>query len=305
MRLLVTGASGYLGWHLVRYLAACGHQVLGCWASREVRFPDAESARLDVRDADACRALVNQWRATHIIHAGAMTKTDECERDPNAAQAVNVDGTRHLLEAAERADSHFTLVSTDLVFDGRRPGGMYPVEEQGGPDEPRPVMEYGRTKLAAERIVRDYMARGGAAAVVRSALIYGPPGAPRPCFLEWLLRNIREARGAVFTDEYRSPVFVGDLCRLLERVATRRATGLWHASGPERLSRYEFALLAADAAGLPRERVIGRRQADVALDAPRPADVSLDISATCAAFDWHPLPCRDGLRVALSELSGA
>jgi dTDP-4-dehydrorhamnose reductase len=245
--------------------------------------------------------MVAQWRPTHIIHAAALTKTDECEQNPPTARAINVDGTRHLLESAVEAGAHFTLVSTDLVFDGLRPGGRYPVETEGSPDEPRPVMEYGRTKLAAERLVCGQMARGAAAAVVRSALIYGPSGAPRPCFLEWLLRNIREAHGAAFTDEYRSPVYVGDLCWLLEIVAERQATGVWHASGPERLSRYEFALLAADAAGLPRANVVGRRQSEVNLGAPRPPDVSLDITATCAAFGWRPLPCRDGLRMALGE----
>ena len=270
------------------------NDVLACHRSTPVEFERAESASFDFRDAAACRRLIAAWQPTHIVHAGAITLTGDCERDPKGAREANVGGTRNLIEAAigVRHPPHLTFVSTDLVFDGTKPGGYY--NER---DQPNPLMEYGRTKVDAENLVAGAAgSRGAEAVVIRSALIFGPDLAPRPCFLKWMLAGIAESKGALFTDEYRSPVFVEDLAALIARVCETRATGKFHAGGSERLSRYAFGLLAAEVYGLPAANVIGRPSGSVTLSCPRPRDVSMDIRAAQRDLDYAPLPAPEALR---------
>ncbi|MEI7633192.1 MAG: SDR family oxidoreductase [bacterium] len=286
IRLFVTGASGFLGWRLTRQLER-RFMVTGACRSTPVQFAKADTVQFDLRNRSSCRDIIRRVSPTHVIHAGAMTLTGECERHPELAREVNVDGARHLLNACECLPTppFFLYVSTDLVFNGLK--GNYSEE-----DPPDPVMTYGKTKLAAENLVRHYH---GEWAIVRSALIYGPPGAPHPCFLDWMLEGIRKNEGALFTDEFRTPVFVDDLCTLLETIWIRRTTGLYHAGGIQRMSRYEFGLLAADVFGLSDANVRGCQSGCAALSSPRPPDVSLNIAKARRELGYSPRSCRAGL----------
>lgn len=293
MRLLLTGASGYLGWHFARHAGTAGHGVVGCHLNHATGMPDGNtSVRADFRDAADCRRLLKALRPDAIIHAGAMTNTSACEADPVAATATNVHGTANLLAAAGALDPlpHFVLISTDLVFDGVR--GMCREE-----DPPAPLMHYGRTKLEAERIVARHAGRW---TIVRSALIYGPAGTgSRRCFLDWMLEGMRAGTTTLFSDEYRSPVHVDDISRGLLAVVERAAGGLFHMGGPVRLSRAEFGWLAADAFALPRESVLGASSGGVSLAAPRPRDVSLCVEHAANLLGFAPMTPAEGLaRVA-------
>ncbi len=286
MKILVTGASGFLGWHLAGRLAA-DNEVLAAHGANEVRVPGTAGAALDFTDAAACERVVRAFSPTVVFHCGAMSLTGDCERDPDLAERVNVTGTAHLLRAAEmlRSPSHFVQISTDLVFDGS--SGNYSEE-----DPAAPLMVYGRTKLAAEQAVRGY---AGPWTIVRSALIYGPPSFRRPCFLQWMLDGIRKGTGALFDDEYRTPVFVGDLIRALLAVSGTRTTGLFHIGGRERLSRYEFGLLVAKAWQLPGENVLRASATQTPTDCPRPRDVSLNVAKARAALNYSPAPAEESL----------
>lgn len=301
MRVLVTGASGFLGHHLVRFLEA-HHEVAACWHSSPVEFDKARSVCLDFTDRDQCGSVLSDFAPTHIVHAGAMTQTGECEKAPEKAWKTNVEGTANLLDAAARHTPrterpHFVFLSTDLVFNGRKPGGRYREEETSAANGPDPLMVYGRTKLAAEQLVSRTAASGAlTATVLRSALIYGPPTAPRPCFLDWMIANIRRGDGTLFQDEYRSPVYVEDLCQAIVSACERKAEGVYHTGGPDRLSRYDFGLLVAELFSFPRDNVKGTSAAGTPLAALRPADVSLDITRTIRELNWRPRTCREGLQ---------
>ena len=290
MRIMVTGASGYLGWHLTSCAAAGDHEVLGCYYANPTLVPGVAMALLDFRDPQATIEAIKDFRPHAIVHAGAMTNTADCEVNPAAATKTNVDGTVNLLAAAQKISPlpHFVFISTDLVFDGKR--GMFREQDATGP-----LMHYGRTKVEAERAVRNYE---GMWTIVRSSLIYGPAGeATRHSFLDWMLSGIQRGGVTLYTDEYRSPVLVGDLCDALMTILVRKAWGIYHIAGAERTSRYEFALLAAEAFGLSQENIVGKpAPVGIAGSTPRPKDVSLCVERAIRDLDYQPTTAEDGLR---------
>ncbi len=210
-RLLVTGGSGYLGRVVVERARAAGWDVTA-----------PRSAAVDVRDAAAVTAAVNDSRADAVIHTAYV-------RDTAAARAVIVDGTANVVRAA--AGRRLIHVSTDVVFDGRL-GRPYRED-----DERSPITEYGSAKADAEVVVAGALD----AVTVRTSLIYGGPD--RPPSLHELLAV--DPGAGFYDDELRCPVQVDDLAAALVELAGPGPTGVVHVAGPDGLSRADFAVLVA------------------------------------------------------------
>jgi nucleoside-diphosphate-sugar epimerase len=171
---LITGATGMLGGRLAEKLHAQGVTV------RAYARPTSDVSRLKAlsaevvtggtADLDAIRCAVEG--ADWVFHtAGHITATApfEAEAESPLFQAVNVDFTRHLLEAGRRAGiGRFIFASSSSVYDRDVP---VPTPEEA---PLRPASVYGRSKLAAEEHVRAFQEKGVPGTIVRPAVIYGP-----------------------------------------------------------------------------------------------------------------------------------
>jgi dTDP-4-dehydrorhamnose reductase len=255
-RLLVTGGSGYLGGEVVRRATRTG------WTAVGTSFRSPGPVRLDVRDRAAVSALVSAVRPDAVIHTAYL-------QDGEEAWATNVDGTANVAWATAAAGARLVHLSTDLVFDGH--AGPY---REG--DLVDPVLDYGRSKAAAERAV---MAADPSAVLVRTSLIYG--GAE----LSGHERRILEVADghtdlAFFTDELRCPVRVADLADALLAVVSSEAAGPLHLAGADGVSRYEFACLVAAANGRRTDHLRTTTSAETAPQRPR--DCRLDCSRATA-----------------------
>ena len=143
-RLLVTGASGFLGARLVLEARRRGWFAFG--ASRSPWEEDG-AVQADLARRGEGERLLEEVRPEAVIHGAAMSRIPDCEKDPELAARVNRDGTGELARAAARRDLPFLYVSTDHVFDGNS-------APYGPEDPPSPVSVYGRTKVEGEEAVR-------------------------------------------------------------------------------------------------------------------------------------------------------
>lgn len=143
MKVFVTGVAGQLGHDVVNELTKRGHQAVGSDIA-----PTLESCAsyvpLDITDAAAVEQTIMQVQPDAIVHCAAWTAVDAAEDEENQAKvrAINVDGTKHIAEAAKKADAKMVYISTDYVFDGQ---GETPWE----PDckDYAPLNVYGQSKL--------------------------------------------------------------------------------------------------------------------------------------------------------------
>jgi dTDP-4-dehydrorhamnose reductase len=233
MKILITGAAGLVGSHLARRLAN-EHEVLAL-----------KHGDLDITDQKAVHRRVADAKPALIVNC-AVIQVDESEQAPARAQAVNVDGAGFLAEAAEKAGAEIVHFSTQYAFAGE-PVGRLPYTIQ---DEPRPVNNYGRTKIAGEAAVRSACARSY---IVRTSWVYGSGKNSFLCVVHDDLRAGKKLRA--IDDIWSSTTYVNDL---IDRVMTIRSTGrygTYHVVNDGVCSYYEFAIEAGRALGLTRAEI--------------------------------------------------
>jgi dTDP-4-dehydrorhamnose reductase len=282
---MVTGASGQLGGHVLRCLArtvpSC--DILAVAGRGAVVEVGTDVRRVDLGNPPAVRACADAYRPTHILHLGGITTVSEAYADPPRAQRINVDGTRALAVAAAELDARLLYSSTDMVFGGTKA----PYHET---DQPDPVSVYGHTKAEAEQVV----AAHANTLVARLPLMYGLPGTDRQTPFARQVDALRRGEPLrLFTDEFRTPAWLGDVAEALIALARSSMIGVVHVAGPIRLSRYEMGERIARALGIERPNLVATLQGTVPTPEPRPPDLSLAMERLPTAFPrLRPGPIR-------------
>lgn len=229
-RWFVTGAGGQLATALERVLEG------------EVFM--AREAALDIRDADAVRAAVRAFTPDVVVHTAAYTDVDGAEADEATAVAVNVEGTRNVVQAVRGTHTHVVFFSTDYVFDGTK---SKPYVET---DATAPLNVYGRTKLAAEELVLGWPH----GMVIRTAWLFSETGHN---FVKTILAAAREKARAgeplyVVDDQVGSPTCAAHLADAVdEALRLGVSPGLYHLAGSGYCSWFELAREVVAIAGIP------------------------------------------------------
>lgn len=223
MKVLVTGASGQVGYDVVRELTRRGHDVLA--PSRQ---------ELDLLHPDGIQPYILAKQPEAIIHCAAWTAVDDAEDKANRSlvETINVLATRALAEACHELDSKLIYLSTDYVFDGL---GQRPWTADDDAYEPLNV--YGKSKLDGEEIIRQILAKYY---IVRISWVFGSHGQN---FVKTMLRLAENHRQlTIVDDQIGRPTYTRDLARLLVDMVETDSYGTYHAcnEGPQ-ISWCQFA----------------------------------------------------------------
>lgn len=217
MRVLVTGVNGQLGQALLARLDE--HELSG------IDLPE-----VDITQREAITEAVCDASAEVVVHCAAYTDVDGCARDPQLAYRVNALGTQNVALACLQTGASMVHISTNEVFDGSNPGGY----EEWMPLQPRNA--YGRSKAAAEQMVRQLLTR---AYIVRTAWAYAPAGRN---FVHAILKIAGE-RGEirVVTDEIGNPTYMHDVAGAIAQLIHTGNYGTYHFVNEGSCSRWTFA----------------------------------------------------------------
>jgi len=299
MRVLVTGAAGFIGSTLCERLVADGHTVHGIDAfvgsyPEEAKRPNLEGVLrspaftftvADLRTADLDPILEG---VDAIVNEAAVAGLAPSWADLDLYVGCNLSGLGRLLEAARRANvSRFVQISTSSV---------YGIDAVGDETRPlRPSSPYGVTKLAAEHLVLAHVdAFGLPAAILRYFSIYGPRQRPDMAYHRFIEAMLDGRPITIFGDgeQTRSNTYVDDCVDATVRAIERATVGeIYNIGGGHTISLNDAVQLIAEATG--REPLIDRRP-------PVLGDqrhTSADTRKAQRAFDWRPAVApREGLQ---------
>ena len=284
MRVLVTGAAGFVGRHLLPVLRAAGHEPLPTDSRAD---PAAGIEALDICRATDADAAVRRLRPDACIHLAGVAFVPDAARNPQALNAINVEGPLHVAQALLRQAprARMLFVSSAQVYGIRnRPGAM---REHDPLD---PASPYARSKACAEAALLELAARQGLDVVIaRPGNHTGPGQSPKfvvPAFIH-AIRDFREGRRASIAvgnlDSERDFSDVRDVVAAYVLLLERGARGgIYNLSAGVHLRIGDLLQRIARLAG-----VSPPVQTDAALYRPTDAMPSLD-TARLRALGWRP-----------------
>jgi nucleoside-diphosphate-sugar epimerase len=244
VKVLVTGASGFLGHAVSAELCARGHEVAALVRRPGSEPPQTSAVNGDLTDQGPLRNTVESVGPDCVIHLAAEIAS---QRDARKIDEVNVEGTRRLLSACTAVDGpRFVFTSTVVTGDAH---GAELDEDSTLPVE----TAYGRSKQEGERLVRD---SGLHNVIIRPSHVYGPGG----WYADEFVRRLKQpGRFAVIGsgDNWWDVVHVHDVATACVDAAERAGSGaIYHVVDDEPIRYYDFVALTAGALGVGRPRRI-------------------------------------------------
>ena len=278
---LVTGGNGQLGRAIAREAARRGRSLC-VTGTKELRVEDQASVHRWLREQ----------KPRFVLHGGAWTDVDGCEKEPHKAMAQNGTGTAHVADLCAELGIGLVYVSTDFVFDGRAKRPYLETDPTG------PISAYGRSKLLGEQALAAHLRDNFY--TVRTSWVFGPKGKNFPAAILARARSGQPLK--VVTDQIGRPTYTDDLAVAMFDLCEMGAPGgIYHCSNEGQCSWRDFAVDILDAAGLGNVSVGSMTSQELGRPAARPA-WSVMSTDKLAAVRGRRLPdYRDALRRYLKE----
>jgi dTDP-4-dehydrorhamnose reductase len=281
MKILIMGASGLVGSHLLQACQSRGWDVLGTYHT----FAQPGLMPLKLTDSDDVRSLIQKSQPDVVFLPAFRSNVDYCEQNPEETYQINVVGCLNVAQATRDVGAKLVFYSSDYVFNGN----AGPYRET---DEPDPICVYGRQKLEVEQKIAEL---GENYLILRITVVYGHEAQAKN-FVVRLITNLKNGHTMkVPQDQVGSPTLVDDIAEASCRLVEVGATGIFHVAGPDVMSRYQFALNVAEVFGLPTENIMAVNTPELGQPAQRPLQAGMVCDRLHSSLNWNLRGFAEGL----------
>jgi dTDP-4-dehydrorhamnose reductase len=217
--ILITGFNGQLGYDLAKICH-----------DKSIAYLGIDKNQLDITDKEAVNTFFNMHSIDAVIHCAAYTAVDTAEDDKDVCNKVNIEGTKNIVDACQKAGSKLLFISTDYVFDGKKKD-LYETH-----DSTSPLSIYGQSKAIAENYTKENLSKYF---IVRISWAFGINGKN---FVRTMLRLGKEKDSiSVVSDQFGSPTYTKDVAQLLVDIIQSEKYGIYHATNEGFCSWSELA----------------------------------------------------------------
>ena len=289
--ILVIGGSGLVGSRLIELLTANNNSISATYFSNEIVHKICETFQLDITDSYKVDKVIKMIRPDTVINASGERNTRYCEKNPDEAYKVNVEGTKNIVDACKTINAKLAFISSDLVFDGTK--GKYSEE-----DEVNPLSIYGKQKVMAEEIIKDNLDNW---LIARASSIYGwDPG--RDNFVSWVIDELKNGQEIqIVYDQYVTPIYAGSLAYILIRLLENNKTGVYHVGEGECVNKYEFVKKIAEVFGFDEKLVKPISSDKLNQNIKTPKDNCLDLTKIKGELNFSGYSIIKGLQTMKKE----
>ena len=289
LKFLVTGSAGLIGRQIVKDLSET-HEVFSCYDKSKPEYGNA--VKMDLLNHEMISNVLLETEPDVVIHLGAMTGVDLCEKEESMAFDVNAKSTQIIAQQCSILNTFLVYVSTDYVFDGN--SGMYYESST-----PKPLSIYGKSKLEGEKMIQTFSSDW---CIARTSTPFGLHPTKKS-FPVWVIENLKKQKQIdVFPDQFTSPTYVPNLSKMLIEISERHLNGIFHAAGATKISRYEMARIISGKLNLDEKLLRDVSINELKLEAPRPKDSSLNISKADMILNEKPQKINQSLNSFIDEI---
>jgi dTDP-4-dehydrorhamnose reductase len=294
LKILLTGATGQVGWELARTLLPLGEVIA------------IDRSRVDFSDLKALKTLVQQLKPDVIVNPAAYTAVDKAETEKDLAYLINAEAPGMLAEEAKKLDALLVHYSTDYVFDGTKDS---PYTES---EPTNPLNVYGASKLAGELAIQsvacDYL-------ILRTSWVYASRANN---FLKTILRLATEREELkIIADQIGSPTWARLIAEItahvvkqacLEKMNSSFTSGIYHLTSSGYTSWHGFAEkiveIAREQGKLPLKNkvILPIPATDYPLPAHRPSNSRLSCQRLEQQFGLSLPSWEKALMLCMQEL---
>ena len=267
-KILIIGGSGFVSTNLIKYLPE-NWEIFATYNSNIIKSEKIQSFKINFLETpEKIIPIIQNIEPDYIVDTVAFPSVDFCEENHSIADKLHIDATKIISKISNKINSKLLFLSTDAVFEGELNKKYFET------NIPKPINYYGFTKLKAEKIV---LASSKNNVVLRTAVIYGVGIQSR--FTNWILSYLRYKKPVdPFVDQFNSPTLVDDLSQVMLKILKNDISGLFHATGPTCVNRYDFAVMLAKEFNLDSNLVKPVTSSQKKQNAPRPISTCLNSS---------------------------
>jgi len=289
LKFLVTGSAGLVGQQVVKYLSK-SNQVFSCYNESKPEYGD--SVKMDLKNYEMVSSVLTEIKPDVVIHLGAMTGVDLCEKEESMAFDINTKATQIIAQQCSILNTFLVYVSTDYVFDGNT--GMY--EEN---DTTNPLGFYGKSKLLGEKSIQNFSSNW---CIARTSTPFGLHSTKKS-FPIWVIENLQKQKQIdVLTDQFTSPTYVPNLSKMLIEISERHLNGIFHVAGATKISRYDVARMISNKLNFDEKLLRDVSINELKWEAQRPKDSSLNISKADIILNEKPQKINQSIDLFIDEI---
>ncbi len=221
MNNLILGASGKIGSYLIKN----DRSILYTYNSKKIKG----GIKFNFLKNNISKLIKNK-KINAVILLGAVSDPNICYKKKNLTNKINVLSTIKILKELIKKDIYFIFFSSEFVFNGKK-------KNFSEKDKAKPINIYGKQKLKVEKFI---IKNAKKYSIFRIAKTYGDELNDNTLITNYL-KNILigQKKFIVASDQFFSPLFLGDLKKIIKIFTKKKINGIFNVGGPERLSRYD------------------------------------------------------------------
>lgn len=290
MKILLTGATGLLGEHLIKSKPG-KYTIVGTYhkISPRIKKNNVSYKKLDITNFSDISTLIEEVNPEVILHTASLGNVDYCQQHQEEARKINIDASLRLFSSAHTAKSKFVFFSTNAIYDGKNA----PYDENSST---KPLDFYGKTKLEVEKKLEKFMEIDDIL-IVRLMTMYGwnnPKERTNP--VTWFLQRLRSGNKLYVVDDvYNNYLYAKDAAEGIWKLVEAKTCGKINMSGLETISRYELALKTAAVFELDKRLIKPVESSFFPHLAKRPKFNAFNIKKIKRLISFKPLSIDEGL----------
>lgn len=294
MRIVFTGITGLLGGYFFKKRDS-GYEIIGV-ADKNIQEDSKNFFKIDITDRQQVLDFIKKVSPAILVHAASLGNVDYCEKHPEEAYRVNVEGTQNIIKAAKQINAKIIFLSSNAIYDGTKP----PYDEK---DTPNPIDIYGKTKVEGENLI---IKSNLNYCILRLITMYGwpqPGGRSNP--VTWIIENLKKKQEInVVNDIYNNHLYAAQAAEVVWKIVKGNIKDdIYNIAGADCISRYDLVLKVAKVFGLD-ESLIAPVSSDFFKDiAKRPKNTCFKTLKMERELGIKPLTVDEGLRLMRQEVN--